>query len=113
MTMTTEEMKKMVGTEFIFEFEDGDTVLGYITAFDPGDDTRHPRLTCNSLQTTTAFGHIPPPRHLEEDGTFCLLSFVTMERITTLMEEVAATGTYHQNLAGEDSSSLPQCHFKG
>jgi len=65
-----EEAKKMVGTEFIYEFPGGDTVPAYVKMFDSEIG-----LTCLSLDTKTAEEWQPGKGHLalEEDGTFCVI----------------------------------------
>lgn len=66
--MTPEQAKKMVGTEFIYVFEDGDEVAAYVKAFDPEIG-----MTCYSLEPKTKYGWIPPRnKDTLSDGTFCV-----------------------------------------
>lgn len=70
MKMTIEEAKKMVGTEFTYEYEDGDTIRAYIKKFDPEIG-----LTCLTLDTETERdGWMPEDKDImEEDGTWCVV----------------------------------------
>lgn len=71
MTMTIEEAKKMVGTEFTFVYEDDDTIQAYVKKFDPAIG-----LTAVSLTTKTDRDGWSPSTGspgVEKDGTFCVI----------------------------------------
>jgi len=65
------DAKSVEGLEFIFHFNNGDTLPCYVKRYDPKIG-----LTCISLDTKTANGWSPRIGHpaLEEDGTFCVIA---------------------------------------
>ena len=91
--MNIEEAKKMEGTEFIYQFSDGDTIPAYVKKFDPEIG-----LTCFSLQTETVKGWKPSPgsKHLDSDGTFCVLAVDfdnhPLEKALMVLDEIQSTG---------------------
>jgi len=101
--MTNEEIKAMVGTEFTYVFEDGDTVRAYIKAFDPKIG-----LTCFTLESKSRDGYSPTLWRTDlcaEDGTFCVmavdLEFADLSAVIDRVAEIKATGRYQAN--------IPQC----
>lgn len=93
--MTPEEAKEMIGTEFVYVFEDGDTIPAYVKMFDPEIG-----FTCLSLETQTAEGWKPEKDDpgLEEDGTFCVIGYDSdnyshvMETALKCLTEIKETG---------------------
>jgi hypothetical protein len=70
--MDIEEAKKMEGTEFTYEFEDGDTIRAYVKKFDPDRG-----LSCWSFSLETDGGQIIEILNEDEDkeGACCLIGF--------------------------------------
>lgn len=95
MKMTIEEAKAMVGTEFIYQFEDGDIIRGYVKKFDPEIG-----MTCMSLDTETRDWYKPSSGYsgyVEPDGTWCLMGFnlrqnASIEEILEALYEIKTTG---------------------
>lgn len=75
--VTIDEAIAMRGTEFIFMFNDGDTIKAYVKAFDPNVG-----LSCFTLEDETAAGHEMPPEE-NEDGR-CVIGFNFKENPETL-----------------------------
>ncbi|KKS16773.1 MAG: hypothetical protein UU74_C0033G0005 [Candidatus Woesebacteria bacterium GW2011_GWA1_41_7] len=96
--MTPEEMKLMIGTEFTYIFEDGDSIPAYIKAFDPEIG-----LTCMTLDTETKEGWKPGPGSsvLEADGTFCVIGVrfkkCTLQCADNILTYIKETGEYKQS----------------
>lgn len=96
MTMTIEEAKKMVGTEFIYKYSSAeDTVRAYIKKFDPIVG-----LTAITLDTKTEIGGWKPtdPFIMEEDGTWCVIGVDIavhgLQCALDYLSEIKATGMY-------------------
>jgi hypothetical protein len=69
--VTLEEAKGMLGTEFLYIYPDGETVRGYVKAFD-----LKVGLTCFSLETEASRGWTGHPNsERDPDGTWCLIGF--------------------------------------
>ena len=67
--MTEEEALAMVGTEFTYVYEDGDTIQAYVKKFD-----KDIGLTCITLETQTRDGWTGGIQtQKEDDGTFCVI----------------------------------------
>ena len=107
MSMTIEEAKKMVGTEFIYVFPSGDRIRAYVKMFDSKIG-----LTCISLDTVTDNGwHHPDP---EEDGTMCVIAFDfeihLLSEALTRLEEIRDTGLAFGK-SGILKEESPSCAF--
>jgi hypothetical protein len=90
--LTIEEAKKMIGTEFDYIFEDGDSIRAYVKKFDPEIG-----LTCMSLDIVTEKGWKNP--NSEKDGTMCVIAFNFRRGHKLLialykLEEIRNTGKY-------------------
>jgi len=66
--MDIKEAKSMLGTEFTYIYDDGDTIKAYVKAFDPKIG-----LSCFTLKTKTRDGYKEENSNLEEDGTWCVI----------------------------------------
>jgi hypothetical protein len=67
--MTVEEIKAMVGTEFVYVFEDGDGIPAVVAAFDPKKG-----LTCLATTSETTSG-IDFSNLADANGNICIASF--------------------------------------
>jgi len=89
--ITVEEAKKMLGVEFTYIFEDGDTIPAYVKAFDPEIG-----LSCMSLGLETAFRAVFSPDNGEDDS-ICLIGINftkhSIEDALEMLDEIA-TGKY-------------------
>jgi hypothetical protein len=90
--LTIEEARKMIGTEFDYIFENGDSIRAYMKKFDPEIG-----LTCMSLDTITEKGWKDP--NSEEDGTMCVIAFDfkcghKLSEALSKLEEIRDTGKY-------------------
>lgn len=110
--LTIEEAKKMEGTEFIYQFEDGDTIRAFVKKFDAEKG-----LTCMSLETKTERGYIPPFGQ-EEDGTFCVIGYKFSgprgnEPALEALEIIRDHGVYIEGLVnGTHKTAFADCPFK-
>lgn len=104
--MTPEEIKAMRGTEFTYVFDDGDTIRAFVKEYDP-----EVGLTLSSLEAETVNGWIPDPDvvDIEEDGTFCVGSYIDYDYINEVMELIRDTGKLPE---GVGSSGIPTCNFR-
>lgn len=68
MAITIEEAMNMRGFEFIYVYEDGDTIPAFIKEFDPEIG-----LTCGTLDIKTRDGWNPAIPQKEDDGTWCVI----------------------------------------
>lgn len=91
MTMTIEEAKAMAGTEFTFNLISGSTIPCYVKMFDEKIG-----LSCFSLTTHASNGWRPAPSKttVEDDGTFCVISYRTIPKALEVLEEIRDTGEY-------------------
>lgn len=69
--MTKKEAKAMEGTEFIYEFEDGDTMSAYVKKV----DVKTGQMSCWSFSLTTDQGYEFEPQNKDEEaeGACCVL----------------------------------------
>jgi len=97
MTLTVEEAIKMQGTEFIYEFLNGDTMPAYIKKFDPKVG-----LSCWSFGFVTKQGHKFEPISAEEkaEGAVCLIGVnckgddLALNRALKYLSEIQRYGSY-------------------
>lgn len=106
MTMTIEEMRAMVGTEFTYVFEDSDTIPAVVAAFDPEIG-----FTCLATEVITDSGE-DFTGALDENGNLCLIGVPAkatyfLHEVSVRLREIKATGAY-RNLA---ESGKPSCSF--
>jgi len=111
--MTPEEAKKMEGTEFIYVYEDGDTIQAFVKKYDPKIG-----LTCLTLETESRMGHRGQKQ--EADGTWCVVALDFMKegrkakkKALRWLEKIRDTGQFTgQGLRPSNSdSSSPVCVF--
>lgn len=107
--MDIEHAKKMLGTEFVYHFEDGDTIKAYVKAFDPEIG-----LTCYSLEMFTDEGWSPDSDTEKElDGTYCVMAhsfkngWHSLAEALEALQEIEDTGHY----IGQGSSGSVHCAF--
>lgn len=107
--ITIEEAKAAVGTEFVYELADGDSVRGYLKKFDPEIG-----CTCLTLETQTAKGLEPAPwASIEDDGTWCLVGADfrqqtgSLREVLSIIEEIIMTGRVRYRPVGGG----PACAF--
>lgn len=83
--LSIDEAKKMIGTEFTYVYEDGDTILAYVKAFDPEIG-----LTCYTLETETAEGWVSDNVEIDPDGTWCVMGYrVGVHELSDMLTELA------------------------
>ena len=89
--LTVEEAMKMVGTEFDYIYEDGDTVRSYVKKFDPEIG-----LTCLTLETESLRGW--KGLNKEPDGTWCIMAhdfkFHSLKGALRDLSEISKTGRF-------------------
>lgn len=108
--MTLEEMKAMVGTEFIYVYTDGDEIPGIVAAIDPEIG-----FTClgTSEGTTTRDGYDFSDK-IDENNNHCLIGLPAdyiggfMEYVSSRLEEIKKTGRYR---AKASMTGSPSCSF--
>lgn len=90
--MAKKEFKAMEGTEFIYVFEDGDTMPAYIKKVDMEEG----KATCWSFSLTTEKGHTFKPLNSDEEaeGACCLLVCKDLTDVNRYLTEIAETGRY-------------------
>lgn len=115
-SMTIEEAKKMLGTEFTHIFEEGDSIQGYVKAFDPEIG-----FTCYSLGFITKEGYDMEPDATEEEeegGGVCLVGYNFKKNPGDISE--ALSDLYDIKMTGElnppkkypdDKDGLVSCSF--
>jgi len=88
--MTHQEALAMQGTEFIYIFEDGDTMPAYVKKV----DLEKMLISCWSFSLTTDQGYVfwPKDRNEEIEGACCLCAPKTWERINDLLTQIKETG---------------------
>ena len=97
--MDKNDLKKLEGTEFIYHFEDGDTIKAYVKKVD-----LEIGITGMSLETETSMGW-KPSKLVEEDGTFCVFAFnfkdtsLKVEEACRRLENLLETREYHEDPA--------------
>ena len=115
--MKIDEIKEVEGTEFIYEYEDGDTILAFVKKFNAKIG-----LTCMTLMTETVRDRWKGQR-LEEDGTWCIMSATfkgakssnVMEYARRVVEIIKETGHYKQGASGltnDNNNGIPNCPFR-
>lgn len=106
MTITIEEAKKMVGTEFVFVSQDGDTLKCFVKWIDPETG----KMTCHSLSDTTREGWKPEKgsKIYNEDGTWCVLTRSCYDTSLVTLGQIKETGAYVQ---GSDAFSSCSNNF--
>ena len=110
--MNDQEVRAMVGTEFIYEFDDGDTIPAYIKACDP-----QVGLTCYSLEPKTTRDGWRDPHPDNSDGTFCVTVFNlklhpwTRGRMMAVLWEIKTTGRRIDPEPSYRLGSMPSCAF--
>jgi hypothetical protein len=107
-TMTIAEAEAMQGTEFIYEWSDGDTILAFVKKFDEKIG-----LTCMSLETKSRRDKYEPTK-TEGDGTFCVIGYDFKRDGHNLLgalsdlQEIKETGRWKNK---EDNCGSPNCAF--
>jgi hypothetical protein len=105
--VTVEEAKGMLGEEFTYTYEDGDTIRAYIKAFDEKIG-----WTCYSLESETKDGWSPRADEVEKDGTHCVVAFNfkshTLEEALEKLTQIRDTGIYEKC---PDAFGDPVCAF--
>ena len=108
--ITPEEAKAMEGTEFIYEFSDGDTIPAFVKKFDP-----EVGLTCMTLATeSTRDGYRPPlSQEIEADGTWCVMGYAfTRTSLDAALAALTIIRDTGRCLAGSTGSvGATQCAF--
>lgn len=111
--MDIEEAKKMVGTEFIYLYIDGDSILAYVKKFDPEIG-----LTCMTLETKTRRdGRKPDEAQLEKDDTWCVIAHNfkidpgSLEEALENLEEIKSTNYFQVSNYSEGNTGDPSCAF--
>lgn len=103
------EALEMIGTEFVYVFNDGDEIEAYVKKFDP-----EVGLTCVSLVRETKYG-FDDWMVIEEDGMVCVVGIRIedsgdLSDALKVLAEIKQTGRYKKN-----SSWLfytpPSCSF--
>lgn len=110
MAMTPEEALAMLGTEFIYEYSDGDTIPAYVKKI----DLEVEKMSCFSLaDRTTRDGWVAPvPNSEKVDGTWCLISAQSLQSIFSHLEIIRDTGRYKAGSAlGARPGSGVVCAF--
>ena len=113
--ITVEQAKAMVGTEFIYVFEDGDEILAYVKAFDPEVHG----LTCYTLDHTTRDGWKKIDHGQDEtdmpDGTWCVIGgsikVFGVDNFLKKLEIIKTTGRYVTNHSEGVFSTFAGCAF--
>lgn len=96
MTMTPEEALAMLGTEFIYEYSDGDTIPAYVKAI----DLKEGKMSCFSLEDRTRDGWVAPvPDSEKVDGAWCLIASHDLRSIFRHLEIIRANGRYRAGQA--------------
>ena len=113
--VTPEEAKAMEGTEFIYEFSDGDTIPAFVKKFDPEIG-----LTCMTLEAeSTRDGYQPTwQQDREADGTWCVVGHQfrlpshTLEGALSVLTFIRDTGRYRVGSAnGISVGGTTSCGF--
>jgi hypothetical protein len=108
--MDIEEIKAMVGTEFTYMFEDGDTIPTVIAAFDP--DIGFTCLASDTLITRDGYDF---SKRVDENGNMCMVG-INRDNYDTLAEfleevsehttKIAEEGFYQIEFGGQASCSF-------
>jgi hypothetical protein len=112
--MTPEDAKKMEGTEFIYQYHDGDTVRAFIKKFDP-----EVGLTCMTLETESEYGWRPGHgTHVEDDGTWCVVGYKfklhKIKDALAVLDIILTDGIYKVGSSGSKNiGSTINCAFGG
>lgn len=101
MAMTPEEALAMLGTEFIYEYLDGDTIPAYVKKI----DLEAGKMSCFSLEDHTERGYVSDAPD-KVDGTWCVISARAIPGIFRHLEIIRDTGRYKAGQALSSSGSL-------
>lgn len=106
--LSIDDAIKMQGTDFIYTFKSGDTMLAYIKKFDPKVG-----LSCWSYSLTTDKGLVFDPLNKDEEseGACCVIIYNfeeegdTLERAMAVLDEITLTGSYTEHNIGDGTFS--------
>ena len=92
--MTDKEMLAMQGTEFIYEFDCGDTMPAYIKKIDPSKGM----MSCWSFSFITEGGHefTPSSADEEKEGAVCVLTSKNRKDLINKLTIIRDTGQWIQ-----------------
>jgi len=110
MIMTIEEAVAMQGTEFIYQFSDGDTIQAYVKKFDPEKG-----MSCWSFGLETENGFKFKPRTTDEaaEVAICVIGFDfrdsrdSIEEALTWLTEIHHSNRLVTNSAGGTFAGCP------
>lgn len=109
--MKPEEIKKHLGTEFTYIYEDGDRVKAYIKVYDPKIG-----MSCFTLADKTRDGWTPGAhKKIEEDGSWCVIGVDLRVHPESMLvdrvKEIIETGKFDVRKQNKTGLGFANCAF--